>query len=188
METYFDILPEDILLILLRKERILKTISITFERLYSNTSDIISKGVINPSFYFSGIEHDGMTLLGYVGSDINVNGVYTNSDEISIIIDKYMTSIYYQNELHDWTGYTHLIFQLDIKAYQEVLSNIDKVSTAHIGSSPKVCYAYLHHTWTSNSYPNKLNASMIIDDNWNNIWDMLDQNIRFGMMKENEWI
>lgn len=65
METYFDILPDDILLTLLKKERILKDVNDDFKKLFDMSVKLISSGLINPLEYFDYVYNDKLTIYTY---------------------------------------------------------------------------------------------------------------------------
>ena len=91
METYFDLLPEELIFIIFKISKeynSLKGISEYTESCYEKVYDMISTGCINPDEYFQNIfvEPGAITLhlmvdsneISYLINNCKINEIYTN--------------------------------------------------------------------------------------------------------------
>jgi hypothetical protein len=181
MGTYFDLLPEDILLILLKNSKQLKEVTLQFKKVYDDTMKRLSKGIFNPKDYFKITGYNRYIVLhNNEYYKINLNDKPVNYDIIDIInkfIQRPSSIVYYSDEIRDWSGYIKLICQVDIELCDE-LSNID------INKSG-TCYVYINADWNSIGG----HTDIYISDNWKDFWNMkLDIHIRNMILWFNGWI
>src|SRR5579872_3070763 len=122
--SYFDTLPDELLLILLKKDKKLRFITESFKHLFEENQTKIKQGLINPNEYFSqrySYRFIEVSLHGPI--DVSINGNYIDIEVIEVVelINKYLKDdkavIYLYEMVVDYSGYIDCVCQLDGKLH-----------------------------------------------------------------------
>jgi hypothetical protein len=186
METYFDLLPEDMLLILLKKDRTFKDVNHVFKKLFDTSLQIILLGKCNPLEYFNYTYDDRLRIKTYCPDydlikSLNGTQIYMTSKEIENIINGCPSMTYLNDVSFDYDGFVYYISQVDRNAYINIMKgfNIDPMDT-----SSKVFYIYVEVQYNSIGGRVEIHVNNI----WNDFWNMkLNSYARLSLMKENNW-
>lgn len=185
MATYFDLLPEDILLILLERSRVLKDVNDTFEKLFNEMVIKISKGLINPEDYFAPVINRGTGgMVGWNFYKVEGEDIDSHDFRIEGIIDKIVeySVAYFYDGYFDYQGDVSFVCQAGIQFYYDIMNVMDKTIQP---TTSKVFYLYFDASWNSAAS----NVNIYLNITWKNFWNMkLDQGTRDIILRRNDWI
>ena len=179
MATYFDVLPDDLLLILLKKNKTLKDVNSNFKRIFDGILKRVSEGLIQPIEYFIPVVNQGMWM--YSGEDCTIEGkrISEKGYELDDLIDKIIKC---NNTITYYSGNISFVCQTDIEFYYDILGLVG-ISPDKIPA--KTCYLYLDGSWSSKWVA----FSIYVDITWKNFWNMkLDRLTRRILMSRNGFI
>lgn len=192
MATYFDILPEDILVVLLKKDKILRDVNLIFRKIYDVTLKLIKDGLVNPADFFV-YENDTRlrieTYCGDLGLIKFIDGAENNSitsdlveTSINNYISKGLIKVYLNEESYNYDGYVYFICEMNNDTYFDLMKTFNIVVS---DTTSKKFYMYINVEY--NSIGGSL--SLYTHSNWKNFWNMkLDNISRSSMMGINHWI
>ena len=183
MATYFDLLPDDLLSILLKENKTLKDVNSNFKRVFDDMVKLISGGLVQPMEYFTPVIRKGIQIYDWGTYTIENKRVSGEEHKLTNLIDKIVncanTITYFHDGHFDYSGNISFICQTDIEFYYDILGLVG-ISPDKIPSL--ICYLYLDGSWNSESGT----FSIYVDVTWKNFWNMkLDHIIRQMLMIHN---
>lgn len=186
METYFDLLPDDLLLIILRENMILKDVNSNFKRVFDDMIKRISDGVIQPMEYFTPVTNECMvnrSWYNFTVEGIDVSNEYFELHEFLRKIRNCNDTItYFYDTYFYYQGYITIIYQTQIEFYYDLME-LAGISSGEIPS--KICYLYIKGSWGSTVST----FSIYVDVTWKNFWNIkLDQVDRDILMRRNNYM
>jgi hypothetical protein len=209
---YFEILPDDILLIILKKSfKDGKSLSQITERLEYNHDKLVSlikNGGVEPEVYIRRLEKINTNKIVWRSHDddiyINNVDIFCINNDISfnifdmLIKNENITHIYYDNHKYGKNGYSNIVYKIkSSKELLDLLSNFD-IDISKLGSAE--LYVNVNQNWnrevfSTGAYPDmeeyyiSRSSHIYINSDWNKFWNIqLNNEIRQEILKDNNII